>query len=322
MDPFDFLRRSGTSKKAAQQPPQPVKSVQPSRPVPPLDVARANAEQRALEQRKIVLDTIQADHFIDLDVNSRAWTKIYGYQPDPVSVAPTTIPSAIDFEKTLPSYNMTTLTVDPVGSAGISTVCTFISAPSGAYNIDPADRLAANNQEIVIAEFPLGVGTDLAFLKPRFPLGEIEFGTTFSGFFRWRFDAGGPPTAGNSGFMDNGLLRFKIVDPMKQTSMIVLEVSTELFNAAAKSTSTPGSPRINFDLNKTLYPNFAMSNLVLEGSTLQVTITRLFENTTLQTDSGTNFDINTLPDVAMIDGSQSRFYIDTKRLTTLRNSQF
>ena len=217
--------------------------------------------------------------------------------------------------------------IDPAGTPGIASLASFNAAiPGNYFNISAADR--KKDIEYPIAEFPVGVGTDLAFIKPRFPQGEVELATTFSGFLRFRNEIGGPALAHGSGYMNNGIIRFKVVDPVKKTTTVILEVATELFNAAAANKTAESnptgaalaSPGIDYNLKKMLYPNFAHNELISGGSTLLVTVSGLFEGPFIS-DTGQTYDPATTADLMIIDGNESRFYIETKRLETLDNSQ-
>ena len=283
-----------------------------------LKTARANAQQRALEQRMLVMNTIDEGAFLDVNPQSAAWRKVYGANTSPARVAPFTIDSNVKFNTTLNSIDCTTLGVKPAGSEkGISTIGMFAVPPAGnPFNVD-FGAYKALNPEIVIAEFPLGVDDDIAFLKPRFPQGEIEFATLFSGYIRFRYESGGPATAGNSGYMNNGFMRVKVVDPMQKTTMVLLEKSLAEFNGASEAVSTPGSPRIGNDLKRAVYPNFQGSlpgEIITPGSSLQITVNNLFEDSIVELDAGTKVDLTASATAAVIDGKASKLYIDTKRL--------
>ena len=87
-----------------------------------------------------------------MDVNSRAWTKVYGTQSEPVQVAPFTLSSKIDFEKPVNSINMDTGATIKAGSPGIASLASFNAAVPGDYfNIAADDR--QKDIEYVIAEF-------------------------------------------------------------------------------------------------------------------------------------------------------------------------
>ena len=215
-----------------------------------MTAARNNAKKRALEQRELVVDNIQKKHFLNLSPGSKAFTEIYGNRPDPVQVAPLVLSSAVEFVKPVPSINMTDGTTSPAGAPGIASIAAFNAAVPGDYFNVPAGKRQGNT-EFVIAEFPLGVGTDIAFVKPRFPQGEVELATTFSGYLRFRDEIGGPSNVNNSGYMNNGVIRFKVIDLTKQTTSVILECSCEQFNAAsagsaAISTSRSSKPDYSF----------------------------------------------------------------------------
>ena len=291
-----------------------------------MSAARNNAKQRALEQREIVVDNIQKKHFLNLSPGSKAFSQIYGSRPDPVQVAPLVLSSAVEFVKPVPSINMTNGTTAPAGTPGIASIAAFNAAIPGDYFNVPAGKRQGNT-EFVIAEFPLGVGTDIAFVKPRFPQGEVELATTLSGYLRFRDEIGGPSNVNNSGYMNNGTIRFKVIDLTKQTTSVILECSCEQFNAASEGAQPEApagfaNPTIPFNAKTTLYPNFAHNQLTTSGSTLQVTVSGIFEGPFKSDDGTRSYNPNAgLADFCPLDGDNSRFYIDTKRIDNLSNSQ-
>jgi len=284
-----------------------------------LKCAEANAGKRALEQRELVLDTMNKGAFLDLDPSSREWLKVYGSNSHPAKVAPTVISSNKEFVKALPSLNCTTVKAagGEIGTSGLSTIANLATPVANTFNepFGNAETIVDPLKEYVIAEFPLGVGTDLAFLKPRFPQGDVEMGTTISGYLRFRFECGGPANASNAGYMNNGRIRVKVVDPQGATTLIILEQSCEQFNAASAAVSTAGSPTISNNLKTTTYPNFvAPGEVIQDGSSLVISVASIYEDNLMTLDTGQAVNMWGANTAVVIDGDASKIYIDTKRL--------
>ena len=116
--------------------------------------------------------------------------------------------------------------------------------------------------------------------------------TRITGYIRFTNEIGAAPA--NTGFMNNGMIRLKVIDPMALKVNVLMEVSTEKFNAAAQNNpnSGVGSPQNPHDLNNMLYPNNTISAVVPSGSILQITPSGLFENQFVETDAGVTVDLS------------------------------
>lgn len=287
-------------------------------PIPSLEQAERNAEQRALEQRENVIDIIEHKTMLEVPMQSQKFSKFFGQTDAPAAVVPSVLTTRT-FRTTKDSYNdaqtvaLGAITVDPPGSIGLNTIqTTTLTDPANGLVSEAIAYDPTNNQEFVLAQQSVGVGTDFFFDKPNMSRGDL-YSTRITGFFRFTNEIGATPA--NTGFMNNGVIRLKVIDPMQQTVKVLLEVSTEKFNQAAQNNpnSGIGTPVNPHDLNNMLYPNNAISAVVPSGSILQITIAGLFENQFVETDPGVQVDLAAFAG-CFIDGSRSQFNIATHRI--------
>jgi hypothetical protein len=287
-------------------------------PNPSLEQAERNARQRALEQRENVIDIIEHKTMLEVPMQSQKFSKFFGQTDAPAAVVPSVLTTRT-FRTTKDSYSDAqtvatgAIVVDPPGSVGLNTIqTTTLTDPATGIVSAGTTYNPNNNQEFVLGQLSVGVGTDFYFDKPSMSRGDL-YSTRITGFFRFTNEIGAAPA--NTGFMNNGVIRLKVIDPMKQTVKVLLEVSTEKFNQAAQNNpnSGVGSPVNPHDLNNMLYPNNAVSAVVPSGSIIQITLAGLFENQFAESDAGVVTDLAAFAG-CFIDGSRSQFNIATHRI--------
>lgn len=286
-----------------------------------IEQAKKGVAERALDQREIYIGDIEQRFFLDLNPHTRAFRKVYGFKSGPV-VPASIVMTNNNFECPFPSAgdeNSTPLLATrPKGSPGMASITTLAGVPATGqryfFHTTPVD------EEIELARFPLGVGTDLAFLKPKNPFGDAIFATRISGYLL----GSSIEAASSDGFLDNGMIRLKVVDAEDKVAYVILECSTKKFNAGAtKRYLDTGVVSTNIDTDFALYPNMIDEELITEGSSLVLTITGYNEKdiyNTLGVDGAGNPILIPKPINAVthpVNGKKSRIYIETTRLIYL-----
>jgi hypothetical protein len=290
-----------------------------------LQAAESAAHQRALEQRMLVIDALEQRTFLEIPPQSAKWSKFFGQTSSPAAIVPANLTTRT-FRTTQNNFDdqatvaTGAVVVNPPGSSGLNTwqtasltgVVSGLTSNATTYN--PND-----DTEFVLAESFIGVGSDYYFDKPEYARGDL-YSTRISGYLRFTSEIGAAPT--ETGFMNNGVIRLKVIDPMQQTVNVILEISTEKFNAAAQDNpnSGVGTPISPHDLNNMIYPNYTVATVVPEGSILQITLTGLFENQYLQLDNGATVDLAAFSG-CFVDGSRSQFNIATHRIEYFESGQ-
>lgn len=285
-----------------------------------IETARRNAEQRALEQRALVINAIEKQFFTDMMDpchHGFSWEKIYGYEPYPVVIAPATLTNnALKYGP--PRYNSETDTVDDGNGVGIGSL-QFFGPGDVKTNYFPSG-FDANGREITIAKYKVGVGSDYYFDKPSYARGDV-FSSRFRGYIRFRgFGAGAdapgqPNTTSNTGYLTGGTIQFRVVDSADQVEEVILECSLEKFNAASKERGA-FPPGVSIDLDKVLYPNWTKPVLLTAGSTLEVVLKLApAAQILMQTyDNGDRKMFSPVHGYVLVDGINSSIDIETHRL--------
>ena len=286
-----------------------------------IEAAEDAARKRALEQRAIVIDQIEKRHTLEINPHGKRFAEFYGQTDAPAQMMPanlTTKGAFITTENNLDNAGTVAagaITCTSVGSAGLNTIGPITRTDPATGVTSQGVAFDANNDtEFILAESIVGVGTDYFFDKPSFAQGDI-YSTRISGFLRMTNELGGAPAA-NTGFINNGMMRLKMISPQDQgkVAAVIWECSTDKFNAPAQTfIVAAGAPQSPHHLNYMLYPNFQVPKVIPAGSKLQLTITGLFDSPTATLDGGATVDLTAFGG-SYIDGSRSQFNIATHRI--------